>query len=302
MVGTFRRNVRTRWHLTLVPGASAALDYAVAVSGDAASAVALAGRAASDFDAQFANAKAEREEHWRAMFRPANKLFSGNLPTLVTDDVRLRRVYYHSALVPLVLCRTNLPASRRSFVTVSPQWGITLMYFWDTEMWANARAMLEPATMRELLNQWLGMDLHACYALDCLSGQGADPWYTANDWAVFRCMEAYLNVTGDAPFLRREIKGRTVLQHLERIATAYESRVLSNSPLADYGGADNLLECAPNSIHRVASFNAGNIGLLRRTADFLAASGQKKRADELRHQAAKLLPAVLDLYEPEQGV
>ena len=291
-----------RWRMTLAPGTSTALDYTVAVSGDAASAVALGGRVASDFEAQFAGAKAEREEHWRAMFRSANQLFSGHLPTLVTDDARLRRVYYHSALVPLMLCRTNLPASRRSFVTVSPQWGVTLMYFWDTEMWANAWAMIEPATMRELLSQWLGMDLHACFALDCVSGQGAGPWYAANDWAVFRCVEAYLNVTGDAQFLRREIKGRTVMQHLERIATAYESRVLTNSPLADYGGADNLLECAPNYIHRVPSFNAGNVYLLRRTADFLAASGQKKRASELRHQAAKLLPAVLDLYEPGQGV
>ena len=79
------------------------------------------------------------------------------------------------------------------------------MYFWDTGMWANTWAMLEPAGMKQLLGKWLTLDLHGdVYALDCLSGLGGEKWYAANDWSVFRCLEAYLDATGESGFLAGE--------------------------------------------------------------------------------------------------
>ncbi len=314
------------WHITLPPHASVTLDYAAAVATDGPTAAASATRWAKAFDENFQQAKTRWEQRWQAAFTPGNKHFSGHLPQLVTGDAKIRRVYYESALVPLLLLRTNLPASPHCFVTAGPQCANTLMYFWDTGMWANTWAMLEPAGMKQLVTKWLTLDLHGdVYALDCLSGLGGEKWYAANDWSVFRCVEAYLDGTGDRAFLRETINGKTVLEHMDRLATAYreftsdklhrcrwcagELQEESNlhlpytpSVLADYGKNTHLLECAPAYEHRVPSFNATNVYLLRRTADYLEAAGRKLRAAELRHEAGKISAAVLDLYVPGEGV
>jgi hypothetical protein len=72
--------------------------------------------------------------------------------------------------------------------------------------------------------------------------------------------------------------------------------------LADYGRPANLLECVPTYIHEVASFNAANVWMMRRVAELERAQGNQARADELLAQANHLLPAVLSLYVPGQGV
>jgi hypothetical protein len=314
------------WHIRLPPRASVTLDYAAAVAADGPTAAASAMRWAEAFDQNFQQAKTRWAERWRAAFVLGNKQFSGHLPTLVTEDEKIRRVYYESALVPLLLLRTNLPASPHCFVTAGPQSANTLMYFWDTGMWANTWAMLEPAGMKQLLGKWLTLDLHGdVYALDCLSGLGGEKWYAANDWSVFRCLEAYLDATGDRAFLREKIKGKTVLKHMEQLATAYREFTSAKlhrcrwcagelqgeiklhlpytpSVLADYGKNTHLLECAPAYEHRVPSFNAANVYMLRRTADYLQSAGHTGRAAELRDEAGKMSAAVLDLYVPGEGV
>jgi hypothetical protein len=244
-----------------------------------AAAAELATRWAKSFDQSFALAKTQWEERWQAAFTPGNTHFSGHLPTLLTDDPKIRRVYYEGALAPLILCRSNLPAAKRCFVTCGPNWAVTLMYFWDTEMWANAWAMLEPDSMKEVLAKWLTLDSHGCYALDCVSGRGGGPWYAANDWSIFSCVDAYLGVTGDKAFLSQVIHGKTVLQRLEDIATYYEQRPLTkDSLLAEYGGPENLLECTDGYVQGVASLNAANVHMLRRVADYCGQSGNVARA------------------------
>ncbi|WP_165223567.1 hypothetical protein [Aquisphaera insulae] len=288
-----------RWTITLAPGGRSVLELVVSVAADPG----LARRWAADFDATFEAAKARWEDRWRAAFRPGNDHFSGHLPTLVTADPRIRRVYYHGALVPLLMCRTTFPFSRRCYVTVGPEWGSTLTYFWDTGMWATAWALLDPAVMREQLARWFALDRDACYAVDGLSGKGAGPWYAANDWSIFRCLDAYLATTGDLAFLKADAAGRTILDRLDELATAFEKRPLSaGSPLADYGGKDNLLECSPTYVRGVPSLNAANVAMLRRAAAYQDLSGHHARAGELRARAEGLLPAVLSLYEPGQGV
>ena len=291
------------WKINLASNQTVSLAYATAMDKEPVAATELATRCAESFDQSFALAKSQWEDRWQAAFTPSNKHFSGHLPTLLTDDLKIRRVYYQGALAALMLCRTDLPAAKRCFVTAGPQWAVTLMYFWDTEMWANAWAMLEPISMKELLTKWLAMDQHGCYALDCVSGKGAGPWYAANDWSIFRCVDAYLGVTGDRGFLSQVIHGKTVLQRLEDIATFYEQRPLTkDSLLADYGGPGNLLECSERYVQGVASLNAANVYLLRRVADYCEQSGNTARAQALRDKAGKLLPFVMALYKPGQGV
>lgn len=56
--------------------------------------------------------------------------------------------------------------------------------------------------------------------------------------------------------------------------------------LADYGNANNLLECVPSYIHKVPSLNAANAWMMRRTA--LLSSANVSRVGELQAAADKL--------------
>jgi hypothetical protein len=109
-------------------------------------------------------------------------------------------------------------------------------------------------------------------------------------------------VTGDRAFLTEKIGGKTVLEHMDAIATHWKSLVRPGQTLADYGEAENLLECVPTYIHEVPSFNAANVWMMRRTAALQEAERNTKRAEELRADADRLLRAVLTLYEPGHGV
>lgn len=291
------------WNIKLAPNEKTKIELVYAVENQKERAIAKARRWSFDFTRQFESAKKLWEERWQAAFTPGNKHFSGHYPTLETGDAKIRRVYYMGTLTPMLLCRTNLPLSSRFFVTAGPRWANTIAYFWDVEMWANTWAMLEPETMKEQIADWFTLDLHNCYAIDGYSAKGAGPWYAANDWSIFRCIEAYLGVTGDTDFLFKEIGSKTLLQHLEDLATYFETRPLSSgSMLADYGGSGNLLECSPSYIEGVPSLNAANVYMLRKTAKYYGQTGNIAKQKALELKAKKLLPYVLDLYEQGEGV
>jgi hypothetical protein len=290
------------WELNVAPGEAIKLDYVMA-AGEVENTVVESARSwAMNFDRTFERAKEEWNRRWQDAFTPGNSHFSGNLPTLVTTDEKLRRVYYVSVLSALQLHRTNLPKSSRVFATVGPKWAVSLMYFWDAGMWATKWALLDPVSMKDHLRGWLSLDYHDCYARDYLSGQGAGPWYAANDWSIFVCIDAYLRVTGDVGFLNERINGKTLFEHLEALATNYRQFVRDGDVLADYGATENLLECVPTYIHRVPSFNAANVQMLLRVANLHEKSGNSNHARELRQEAYVLLKKVMTLYVPGQGV
>ena len=93
-----------------------------------------------------------------------------------------------------------------------------------------------------------------------------------------------------------------MLQRMDEMATDWKTLVHPDSPLADYGENQNLLECAPAYIDRVASCNAQNVWMMRQDAALQELKGNAARARELRDDAEKLLPAVLSLYKPGDGV
>ena len=287
------------WNLTIAPGTTLSIEYVAAIDKDARIATESARHWAKRFDQSFAQVKLRWEERWQATFTPGNKHFSGHLPTLLTSDAKIRRVYYEGVLASQLLCRTNLPVSKRVFVTGGPRWATTLMYFWDTGMWAETWAMLEPVTMKEHLARWLAMDIHRCYALDYVSGSGEGLWYAANDWSVFRCVEAYLDVTGDKAFLRRTVAGKTVLEHLTRLATAY-LRLAPKDQLADYGENHNLLECAASlcSLRPLTQRRECLHASPRRNS---STQPTKRPAPQTCAQAEKVLAKVLALYSPSEG-
>jgi hypothetical protein len=202
----------------------------------------------------------------------------------------------------LTMLRTNFPLQPRVYVTGSPMNAVTLTYFWDSAMVPVLTALLDPAMMRQQLKRWLTMDIYSCYAEDCYSGQGRGPWYSANDVSLFEMLQAYLQVTGDWAFLDEKAGNKTVLGHMRGLVTHWKLLAMDKSSLADYGKADNLLECMPTYIHGVTSLNAANVGMMRAFASLIEWKGDRSEAAQLREDAKDLAIAVLRMYVPGQGV
>ena len=290
------------WRITLKPRSSMSIDYALALGAKEDDVRALAGKWARNYSSAFEQVEHDWQERFDAMFTPNNRYFSGHLPRLVTNDEKLRRVYYMSVASLLATYRTSFPLAPRVYVSNAPQYNNIMVYFWDTREWATVLALLDPAMLKEYLRQWLTKDIHRGYAEEFLTGSLQGPWYSANDFSVFLQIDTYLNVTGDRAFLAERINGKTVLEHMDVLATYWKTLVRPGRTLADYGEAPNLLECVPTYIHEVPSFNAANVWMMRRLAAIYAAEGNSGRAEELRSEAKTLLAAVLNLYEPGQGV
>ena len=264
-------------------------------------------RQAAEWKANFSKVWEEARGGWQkryvAAFDPRNEHFSGNLPVLVTSDAHIRKLYYHSILSLLCLERTNLSARYpRVFVTASPRWATTLVYFWDTSFFATLWALLDPVCMKQQLTLFLASNIHSCYAIDFQSMETVGPWYSANDYSIFQLVNTYVNITGEQQFFDEAVaENKRVIDYLEEMSLHWRTLTKPPSSLADYGDASNLLETVPTYIHCVPSMNAANVWMMRSMARIRTARGEADRARELNQLADKLAKEVLDLYVDGQG-
>jgi hypothetical protein len=266
-------------------------------------------RWSTNFSAEFDGFKTCWEKRWADAFTPGNRHFSGNLPTLITDNAALRRNYYMGIVTLLELERTQFPVSPRSFIT-SGERAPGTQYYWDASMQSTVWALLEPVGMKATLRRWLVQNVRSGSNTYLTDTTGFDTnqyhhitGYAFNACTIFKTTFDYLRITGDLHFLDEKLAdGKTVLQRMDEIATDWKSLALPDSPLADYGENGNLLECAPAYIHRVASANAQNIWMMRQDAVLQELKGNSDRAIQLRDEADRLLPSVLALYKSGDGV
>jgi hypothetical protein len=265
------------------------------------------------FELEWIRAKKVWEDRWNAAFTPGNRFFSGNAPTLFTVDAAVREIYYRSVLTLLVLLRTNL-WSDRTFITSGERAKGTVFY-WDTSLFSTLFAMLEPRQMKEQIKLFLEQDPHESSVIVFKTTRPPSPdridtpkgWdlrgYAANDLSIFRLAWSYLSVTQDREFLTEKIADQTVSERLRVLATDWKKLLREPSDkLADYGEAPNLLECVPTYIHKVPSFNAANVWMMREYAGILDLAGNHTEASELRSEAGDMAKAVMTLYEPGKGV
>jgi hypothetical protein len=266
-------------------------------------------RWSTSFSGEFDGFKICWEKRWADAFTPGNRHFSGNLPTLITDNAALRRNYYMGIVTLLELERTQFPVSPRSFIT-SGERAPGTQYYWDASMQSTVWALLEPVGMKATLRRWLVQNVRSG-SYTCLTDTtGFDTnqydhitGYAFNACTIFKTTFDYLRITGDSDFLDEKLAdGKTVLQRMDEIAADWKSLVLPDSPLADYGENGNLLECAPAYIHRVASANAQNIWMMRQASTLQKLKGNFARAKELRDEADELLPSILALYKSGDGI
>jgi hypothetical protein len=175
--------------------------------------------------------------------------------------------------------------------------------------------MLEPKQMKEQLKLFLEQDPHANAVVIFKDQRPPSPkklivpagWdlrgYAANDLSIFRLTWSYLCVTQDMDLLREKIADQTVLERLRVMAMDWKKLLREpGDSLADYGEAQNLLECVPTYIHKVPSFNAADVWMMRELAGILEAVGEPNEAREMRAEADRMVKAVMTLYVPGTGV
>jgi hypothetical protein len=205
----------------------------------------------------------------------------------------------------LYLMHNNLPQHKKVFLTGGPRWGASITFYWDITEWSTLWAVVDPEMMKEHITSWIGIDPSKYYGQDNFNGKGVGNGYSANYWALFQMIRAYVTTSGDTAFLSQGVEGKTVLEHLEHYATNWQ-RISIYDPakgmddvykLADFGSDEwNLLECVPTYKHIVPSFNAGYIWMMRETAAFHRQAGNLQRANELEQEAREMVKRLLKLY------
>jgi len=293
---------RARWKLSLAPHSTEEISVAMALDPSPAAALEKAQRWGGDFANSFAAAKSGWQRRWHDVFTPGNGTYSGFMPTLETDDQKLRELYYLSIVSLLQVERDNFPLFKQSFVGEDPEWGGDITWFWDISLTSLPYALLNPAQMKVELRQWLNIDWLRCSHFSVGNGKPGGRWYAVNPYAYFLTIDRYLTVTGDYGFLSETVNGKTVLDHLETLAMDWKRLVPKDGKLADFGGHSwDMLEAPPNYVHTVASLNAANIWMMRRLAEYQTRCGNSERAAQLRAAADALVPEVLKLYHPATG-
>jgi hypothetical protein len=293
----------SNWSFSLSPGQSKTIEYALVWDDNSESLEKTLLETNNHFDAKWESVQAEWESRWLAIFKPDNDILSGTFPILESDDEAANRVYYTGPLTMLYLMNTNLPEHEKVFLTGGPRWGASITFFWDITEWSTLWAVVDPEMMKEHLTAWVSIDPSKHFGKDNFDGEGAGNGYSANYWALFQMMRAYLTVSGDQAFLSQNIEGKTVLEHLEHYATnwqrisIYEEGMDDTYKLADFGDDEwNLLECVPTYKHIVPSFNAGYIWMMRETAAFHRLTGNEQKATELESEATLMIDRLLQLY------
>jgi hypothetical protein len=293
------------WKVRVEPGGSYTLSYLMGYGDDPVQLKSSLSRWTGEFESIFEGIARTWEARWASLFQPDSGWISGCFPVLETEDQLARKVYYTGPLTMLYLMNTHLPQHQMVYLTGGPRWGASITFFWDITEWATLWAVADPAMMKEHLSAWILIDPSKYYGKDNFGGKGVGNGYSANYWALFQMIRAYVTITRDAAFLDQVINGKRVVEHLERYALNWQNLSPYGQPgyegdayrLADFGDDEwNLLECVPTYKHIVPSFNAGYIWMMRELADMVESRGEPEKASELRKEADEMVRRLLTLY------
>ncbi|NLR79659.1 hypothetical protein [Chitinophaga eiseniae] len=264
---------------------------------------------AKAFNAAFEDCKFQWANRWADAFTVNNSHYSGHAPVLKTTDAALQRNYYMGIFTLLSVERSQFPIYPVSFITNGERDDGT-QFYGDLAVLPTLWSLLEPKGMKATLRRWLVQNLRNGAWLDIRQTSGYDTThynrmfgYAFNACLFFKTADTYLRVTQDTAFLDEALEdGRTVFQHLNRIAVDWETLPKNKTGLTDFGGNECLLECDPNYTHYVAAMNAQVIYMLRKMAGWLRFKGNPVSAGKMEIQANKLLPIVMQLYKEGEGI
>ncbi|MBT2484235.1 MULTISPECIES: hypothetical protein [unclassified Microbacterium] len=282
--------------LAVPAGGTARTGYVQAVGRSEADAAEAYAAVAADIPAALEAAEEFWNRQLRAAFTAEDGEFSGSLPVLETASVPLRRLYWW-AVLGVIWFRRDFAGNvlGRSYDTLMPNYWGTTTFIWDYSLSSVSHALLDPVEMRNQVRHWISLDIHSHFGTSSLTGGPVGRWYSVNDYAMTRLVHDYVRFTGDAAFLDEVVGDHTVAESVRQWATAWKA-LRHDSPLADYGEIDNLLECVSSYTHEVASLNAANVWSMRTAAALSELQGDAESSAALRADAEALLPAVIDRY------
>lgn len=260
---------------------------------------------ASDID----GAIAASTNHWnrvlKDLFEADSEFTSGALPKLETSNEALRQLYWWGAM-GTAWFRREIPSGIRArhYDTLMPRYWQTTTFIWDYSLSSLVHALTDPEEMREQILHWIGLDINEHFGTEWLTGGPAGNWYSVNQYAMVRLVHDYVTVTGDTAFLDEPAAvgdtQQTVGDHVRAWSVEWRNKRV-NSPLADYGEIDNLLECVSTYVHEVASLNAANVWCMRTAAELSRFQGLDDEARRLEELADELIPEILKLYRKGEG-
>lgn len=257
----------------------------------------------NSFEAVLKQTTDEWNAELKAAFTPNNGRYSGYVPTLVTSDESVKRLY-HSAVMSALYFRRTTPHSvyGTTYVTLMPRYWETTTFLWDISLSAMLLSMLDPEILKRMMETWMKLDVYKHFGTEFLTGAGVGPWYSVNDYAMSRMAKEYLRWTGDKAWLDKEVAGKKVLDYLVSYAENWRKLDTNKHGLADYGGVTNLLEAVSSYVHEVAGLNAANVYNLRFVAELLDYKGQTQQAAAMRKEAEELGGRVQQLYVDGKGI
>ena len=244
------------------------------------------------FPKMFADAKTGWERRWQEAFTPGNRRYSGNFPTLISDNPKLNRLYYLSLVSMLQLERTNYRCSRRFFAASAPHAGCTLESFKDTSLMSTVYTLLDPKGFKENLKRWLTVDRSAHNAFDYVSGRGVGPYAAQNDTGIFNSFWNYSTISGDLEVLD---------EHREKLvgwASSWKSHLVAGENLPDWGENENILGTLPEYVNQVPSISAAHVGALKKASQLVSDA----ESTRLQTEAKTLATAILSQYVIRSGV
>lgn len=291
------------YEFDLGPAESASIVFVNSLGESAAAVQRQYDAIVNDFDTAARATTEEWNRQLKAAFTPDNDVFSSHVPTLVTSDDSVKRIY-HSAVMSALYFRRTSPHSvyGTTYVTLMPRYWETTTFLWDISLSAMLLSMLDPEILKRMMETWMQLDVYKHFGTEFLTGAGVGPWYSVNDYAMSRMAKEYLRWTGDRAWLDKVVNGKTVYETLLTYAEHWRSLDTNKHGLADYGGVTNLLEAVSSYVHEVAGLNAANVHNLRFAAELAEHKGDRTRAQAFRNEATELGKRVQELYVPGKGI
>src|SRR6202158_5031857 len=123
------------YRFDLAPGEQRTITFVNALAGSAAEAQRHYDALVRNFEAAATQVRDEWNAELKAVFTPGNDRFSGYLPTLVTNDESVRRLY-HSAVMSALFFKRPTPHSvyGTAYVTLAPRYWETTTFLWDISL------------------------------------------------------------------------------------------------------------------------------------------------------------------------
>jgi len=291
------------YDLDLAPGETSAIVFVNALGGTQAAAEKDYDNIINDFDSVQRATTNNWNAELKAAFTPGNDRFSGYVPTLVTNDDNVKRIY-HSAVMSALFFKRTTPHSvyGTTYVTLAPRYWETTTFLWDISLSAMLLSMLDPKVLKRMMETWMTLDIYKHFGTEFLTGAGVGPWYSVNDYAMCRMAKEYLRWSGDTAWLDSNVGGMKVIDRLTSYAEHWRKLDTNGHGLADYGGVTNLLEAVSSYVHEVAGLNAANVHNLRFAAELAEYKKDGVAAAAYRKEAEELGKRVLDLYIKGKGI